>query len=799
MAMYLREGISATFREQADKIAFHIEDTTVTYAGLDEKSARLASWLLKEHEEPYFAVLCDQSINVAVAHVAALRAGKVLVALDPREPTKRTSAILELLGCTAVFSSEPADQTSNNNHILSDLFGYEVSSREWNIWNPDDVCWIYFTSGSTGEPKGVPVLYKRRIPNYFMAGNLKPGDKVAITRPVSFLAGGTALLSSIESGCEIYQYDLAEMSAHDLLRSVAENEISHLQLPPSLFRDERFRREAYRYEGCREITMTGERSTKSDLENLWTFFPHAKIQNSYGSTELGTVARHAFLPGTILPNDPLPVGLPIDCEVFIFEDNYGLVAQGGIGQIAVVSDRRSPNYLLANGPTALNEYEIRQGVHAVLTGDAGYFDEDGLLHVIGRIDDIVKINGNLTNMSSVNAVLMKHQDVANAEVLSFSNKKNRKKLGAVVVAKEGAQVSASMLREYLLAELPTWMVPTRFEFVDALPVSSRGKTDRQKLLQILSDGKKELKGSSDLGDPLIWRLIVFLREFIDVEELDQFENLQFYGLDSLDIVELVEMVNTEFSVRLPISFFATEWSLYSLRSWLIEQDEKKQNRIVTVSSGSRPIDLYWLMPGTNLVVGLPLANHLQGYASRFFVAKGSESHHAPFLETKLISQELVEQLVRQLDFKEFALIGFSSAAWIAQHMAVMMKQMGVPPSVLVLLDPPFGDAVENPSAPPKPELLMKAREGELAKMRQHDSDVGLLTLQMFGLRHHVRIPYDGKTLVITSSKEEKIVEASNALFSQVSIEYVEAEHLELMRNPEICGPIIRTFLDSSCR
>jgi acyl carrier protein len=393
---------------------------------------------------------------------------------------------------------------------------------------------------------------------------------------------------------------------------------------------------------------------------------------------------------------------------------------------------------------------------------------------------------------------MKHQDVANAEVLAFNNRRNRQKLGAVVVVKDGAQVTSSMLREHLLAELPTWMVPTKFEFVNSLPLSGRGKTDRQKLLQLLTTSERGLEGSNDLGDPLIWRFIVFLREFIDVEELDQFENLQFYGLDSLDIVEFVEMVNTEFSVRLPISFFATEWSLNSLRSWLIEQDEKKQNRIVTVSSGSRPIDLYWLMPGTNLVVGLPLANHLQGYASRFFVAKGSESHHAPFLETKLISQELVEQLVRQLDFKEFALIGFSSAAWIAQHMAVMMKQLGVPPSVLVLLDPPFGDAVENPSAPPKPELLMKAREGELAKMRQHDSDVGLLTLQLFGLRHHVRIPYDGKTLVITSSKEEKIIESSNALFSQVSIEYVEAEHLELMRNPEISGPIIRRFLDSSC-
>jgi len=797
--VYLREGISATFREHADRIALHIEGATVTYAELDEKSARLASWLLKEHDEPYFAVLCDQSIDVAVAHVAALRAGKVLVALDPREPAKRTTAMLDLLGCSVVFRSQGFDEKSNYKiQLISDLFNFKIGSREWNLWNPNDVCWIYFTSGSTGDPKGVPVLYKRRIQNNFMAGYIKPGDKVGITRPVSFVAGGTALLSSIGGACEIYQYDLAGTNAHDLLGLIAENEISHLQLPPSLFRDEKFGRQTYRFEGCREITMTGERCTKSDLENIRTLFPLARVHNSYGSTELGTVARHAYLPSAELPNDPLPVGMSFDCEVFVFDENYGFVTQGGIGQIAVVSDRRSPKYLLANGPTALNEYEIRQGVFAVLTGDAGYFDEDGLLHVIGRMDDIVKINGNLTNMSSVSAVLMKHQDVANVEVLAFNNRRNRQKLGAVVVVKDGAQVTSSMLREHLLAELPTWMVPTKFEFVNSLPLSGRGKTDRQKLLQLLTTSERGLEGSNDLGDPLIWRFIVFLREFIDIEEVDQFENLQFCGLDSLDIVEFVEMVNTEFSVRLPISFFATEWSLYSLRSWLVEQGEKKLNRIVSVSSGTRPIDLYWLMPGTNLVVGLPLANYLQGYASRFFVAKGSESHHSPFLETKLISQELVEQLVRQLDFKEFALIGFSSAAWIAQHMAVIMKRLGVPPLLLVLLDPPYGEAVENPSAPPKPELLMKAREGELAKMRQHDSDVGLLTLQLFGLRHHVRIPYDGKTLVITSSKVEKIIESSNALFSQVSIEYVEAEHLELMRNPEISGPIIRRFLDSSC-
>ena len=467
-----------------------------------------------------------------------------------------------------------------------------------------------------------------------------------------------------------------------------------------------------------------------------------------------------------------------------------------IGQIAVVSERRASNYISAIGSLPLNEFEIRQGVKAVLTGDAGYVGKDGLLRVIGRMDDIVKINGNLTNIASVASVLKRHHDVANAEVLAFNSKKNRLKLGAVVVTRDDARINSRTLREFLLAEIPAWMVPTRFIFIKEMPITNRGKTDRQKLLQQLTKSDKEISGSSDLGNPVTWRILVFLSQFVDVEDLDQFENLQFCGLDSLDTVEFVEMINVEFSVQLPISFFAAHWSIASLQRWLIDRGGNSLNRIVTVSSGTRSIDLYWLMPGTNLVVGLPLANYLQEYTSRFLVAKGAESRSAPNLETILISRELIEQLLRQLDFQDFVLIGFSSASWIVQQMAVSMKKMGLAPKALVLLDPPFGDAVETSSAPPKPELLMLAREGQLVSLRQHDADVGLLTLQMFGLRHHARSSYDGNTLVITTHNEDEVTDGTNSLFSHISIEYVDAEHLELMRNPEIIGPIIRKFLDS---
>ena len=127
-------------------------------------------------------------------------------------------------------------------------------------------------------------------------------------------------------------------------------------------------------------------------------------------------------------------------------------------------------------------------------------------------------------------------------------------------------------------------------------------------------------------------------------------------------------------------------------------------------------------------------------------------------------------------------------------MAVVMDRLGIPPAKLVLMDPPLGESVSSPTAPPHPHLLMSAREGQLLSSRIHEADVNLLTLQTFGLRHHERQTYRGETLVFTTEKDHELRTDLRNVLPSASVIQIDAEHLELMRNPNICGPDLLNFL-----
>jgi thioesterase domain-containing protein len=227
---------------------------------------------------------------------------------------------------------------------------------------------------------------------------------------------------------------------------------------------------------------------------------------------------------------------------------------------------------------------------------------------------------------------------------------------------------------------------------------------------------------------------------------------------------------------------------------VLAQSQLPTKRIVTVSRGYQSVELYWILPGTNLIVGMGVAGFLKEYSSKFFVARGAESRDAPFLSTHLVAEDLVDQFVRQMESGPFALIGFSSAGWIAQHVAVLLDRLGVPASHLVMIDPPLSHEAFTSSAPPEPGLLMRAREGLLLTETPHEADVALLNLQLFGLRNHTPTAYRGSSLVIMRKDAPDWVTTAEKYLDSPEIAVVEADHLELMQNPAICGPIIRKFL-----
>lgn len=797
---FLRGGLIESLSNFACKTAFIEGDESVSYQQLDLWSNALVRDHLAEMQHDRVLLVCSNNRFDAVVYLAALKAGKTLALLDSREPSSRIRQIALDLGCANVFLSAP--------HEVQGVFP-TVDIREfvdlpnersetplpWHFWNLDDPAWIYFTSGSTGEPKGVVVPYRRRASaNFVTDSSINSSTRMGGTRPLSFLAGGTNLLRVFFSGACFVQIDTSGLSAKEVFEQARKLELTHLALPPSYLRNLSHLSAMPKVESVGEVLLTGQGVERLDILSFWSVLPNAALRNSYGSTELGTVAVASFAKGGSPPEDPVPAGHPVDCEVYVLDENGVEKPIGEAGQIAVVSKRRAHGYLVRGQHVDLNEVLLQNGASAVLTGDVGFVNTAGVLHVLGRLDDIVKVNGQLVNTQAVRTTLLKMDDLLDAEVLPYQCRRGRTRIGVIVTTRSELKPSQESIRQHLMREAPSWTVPSRIVFVDAIPRGNRGKTDRMTLLEMLEPRATANRVNSEMGDPVIYALRNLVQQFVSLDEVSIHTDLRFVGLDSLDTTELVEMINQEFGVNLPISELTQPWSLSSLRMFVTDNARAPRKRVVQVSTGTHSTELYWLLPGTNLIVGMALAGYLNDFQSKFFVARGAEKRESPYLSIQLVAEDLIDQYARQMTTSDIALIGFSSASWIVQHMAVLFERLGVSPQALIMIDPPSVTLHDQPSAPPDPGLLVRAREGQLISEIPHESDVLMLNLQLFGLRNHLPSPYEGRTLVILGENSQNVRKLTTTLMPKAEVVDVSSPHLELMRNPEICGPTLRRFL-----
>ncbi|TEX45905.1 MAG: hypothetical protein B7C54_12820, partial [Acidimicrobiales bacterium mtb01] len=428
----------------------------------------------------------------------------------------------------------------------------------------------------------------------------------------------------------------------------------------------------------------------------------------------------------------------------------------------------------------------------------GFFDGGGVLFVVGRRDDVVKVNGQLVSVGAVQVALLRHVDVVDAVVVPFEGVGGRTRLGAVVQVRSGVGLSSRELRRFLAGELAGYMIPARMVVGESVPVSLRGKTDRLRVVEMFS-GPLAATLSSDLGDPVLWRIVSCLVRFVDVDGLSPTENLQFCGLDSLDAVEFVEMVSQAVGTPVPLSLLAGEWSLSSLRDWVLSDRSVVRPRVVRVVSGSNPTTLLWVTPGINVIACTPLASSFDGYTSLVMVNRGADSLEAPLVGTDAIAKDLFGEYLRLVCETNVAVIGFSSAGWIAHRLAVLMRAAGIDPRLLVMIDPPSLDGLREAPGDLDPVKLMLAREGELPLLGTIEFDVEVLTLQVHGLRHYEPECYGGRSLLVMRRSKGEVVGQVARWLDDPEMLWTDAAHLEIMRDPMLCGPGIRAALDLHTR
>ncbi|MEY9878308.1 amino acid adenylation domain-containing protein, partial [Streptacidiphilus sp. MAP12-33] len=489
-----------------DAVAVDCEGTTLSYAQLDARSNRLARLLLERGVRPgtRVALVLPRNADLLTALLAVMKTGAAYVPLDPDYPAERIAYVLQdaapalLLADSTTVDGLPQNTEDGTARLLLDTTetaaaldarhdGPLADAERGAALNGALPAYVLHTSGSTGRPKGVVVPHAALTNFLTDMGRRFPLDEndnwLAVTT-ISFDIAGLELYLPLISGATVVLaprrtvVDPIELGSL-LRRSGA----TVMQATPSLWRA-LLAEEATRASALPPLrVLVGGEALPADLAPELAALGTAT--NVYGPTET-TIWSTARTLGQDEGHNP-SIGRPIaNTSVYVLDSALRPVPAGVTGDLYIAGDGLAHGYL--DRPALTSERFTADpfgapGTRMYRTGDLARWTTDGELAFVGRADGQVKIRGHRIEPGEVEAVLARHQDVAQAVVVAREDTPGDKRLVAYVVAEQlvaEADLPAS-LRRFAAEQLPEYMVPSAVVVLDAMPLTDNGKVDRKAL------------------------------------------------------------------------------------------------------------------------------------------------------------------------------------------------------------------------------------------------------------------------------------------------------------------------------
>jgi amino acid adenylation domain-containing protein len=461
-------GVLALFRERAaatpEATAVSCGDAFLSYGELAERVDRLARSLAARlaPEEPV-AVVAERGLELPVLVLAILAAGGVYLPLPPKHPEARLRRMVERSGARLVLrTGEPGSESAPLPQVTAENLAY-----------------LLFTSGSTGEPKGVMVPH-RGLLNHLLAKvrdlGLGPGDRVAQTAGAGFDISIWQMLAPLLAGGTVEVIpDEIVADPPRLLEAVERTGVTVLEAVPSLLAA--LVDVEGKAAGLRWLISTGEALSPELARLCHERFPMARLLNAYGPTEAADRVSHALVAQPAPGDLHVPVGLPIaNLRLHVLDRELRPLPVGVPGEIGIAGAGLARGYLGDPARTAEafvpDPESPEPGERLYRSGDLGRRRPDGEIEVIGRLDHQVKVRGVRIEPAEIEAALAAHPGVREAVVALR---------GGRLVAWWTGEGTATDLREDLRTRLPEVMVPAAFVRLDALPRTPNGKLDRKAL------------------------------------------------------------------------------------------------------------------------------------------------------------------------------------------------------------------------------------------------------------------------------------------------------------------------------
>lgn len=462
-------------------------DRRLTYGELRRRSNALAAHLTERFgdDRAPIAVLGHREPEMLVAFLGAAKSRRPYVPLDTVLPQQRIDKILAISRPTLLLTPEEISKLSSSD-----------APPHFSRAKRHDPFYILFTSGSTGEPKGVIITLG--CLEHFVAWMLEEQKFLPLsetflnTAPFSFDLSVMDLYCSLAMGGTLFSIsrDLVanpKMLYRTLGNSGATTWVSTPSFAQMCLVEENFA--APMLPRIRRFLFCGETLPSQTAARLLERFPQALVWNTYGPTEATVATTSVRIDHSILEKYPvLPVGRAMPgTDVFVVNGTRRTLPENTRGEIVIAGPNVSPGYL--GRPDLTNAVFFEHfGRPAYRTGDQGQFC-DGLLFFEGRMDSQVKVSGYRIEVGDVEANLLGLASVRDAVVIPMIKNSTAQSLAAFVVLSDRTQAShfelAQALRRQLGERLPAYMLPRKFIFLDAFPLTANGKADRARLAQSL--------------------------------------------------------------------------------------------------------------------------------------------------------------------------------------------------------------------------------------------------------------------------------------------------------------------------
>lgn len=499
--------IDQCFEEQVEinphTVAIIFQGQQLTYQQLNQRANQLARHLQKLGVSPnvLVGIYIERSIEMVVGLLGILKAGGAYVPIDPSYPQERLEFMIQDAQVQVILTLEKFVPKLNHGLQVvcldSDWLDIEQElDRNLNISSTSKtLAYVEYTSGSTGNPKGVCVVHQGVVrlvknTNYY---NFSDNEVFLQLAPLAFDASTFEIWGSLLNGSKLAIMPAHTPSLEELGQAIRDYQVTTLWLTSGLFSlmvDERI--EDLR--PLKYLLAGGDALSVPHVQKLLKELKHTQLINGYGPTENTTFTCCYAMTGATQLNGSVPIGRPIaNSQVYILDRQLQPVPIGVSGELYIGGEGLAQGYL--NNPTLTaekfitNHFDRSNSEYLYRTGDLARYRVDGNIEFVGRTDFQVKIRGFRIELNEIEAVLAQHPDVREVLVLAREDRLGNKQLVAYavphVVPQDALGGNKSLvnlsLRDFLRAKLPDYMVPASMVILEAMPLNANGKIDRKQL------------------------------------------------------------------------------------------------------------------------------------------------------------------------------------------------------------------------------------------------------------------------------------------------------------------------------